>query len=370
MSDSNIAPVNSRREFLSGRALRDELEHAASQVGQQLLPEAPLVPEAGTTIRLGKTAMACNFDVILNPGSGHQLAAASEALDLVDRLEDQMTVYRPHSELSDINRLAAEQPAAVEPQLFELLCRAERLSLDTEGAFDPTSGPLVALWRACKREGRLPDQSEIDRALGCVGFQHVHFHHTDKTLSYDQAGIELNLGSIGKGYALDRAADILDDAQVSDWLLHGGHSSLLARGTHAGWSGWPVGLRNPLFPQRLLGTLLLKNRGMSTSGSGVQFFRHQGQRYGHLLDPRTGWPVEDMLSVTVLAPTAAEADALSTAFYVLGVEKSREYCHNHSDVAALFLLPPRGGSRLEPINCGLPEEDLFFTPEISTPATG
>jgi thiamine biosynthesis lipoprotein len=137
---------------------------------------------------------------------------------------------------------------------------------------------------------------------------------------------------------------------------------VLSQGGHAGHAGWPIGIRNPNFPERQLATLLLSGRGMSTSGSGVQYFRHGGQRYGHLLDPRTGWPVEGMLSVTVLAPTAAEADALSTAFFVLGVEKARGYCHNRTDVAALLIPHPPPGRRLEPINLGIPTDDLFFTP--------
>ena len=120
---------------------------------------------------------------------------------------------------------------------------------------------------------------------------------------------------------------------------------------------------HPLFPDRQLATLLLKDRGMSTSGSAVQFFRHQGQRYGHIIDPRTGWPVDAMLSVTVLAPDAAQAEALSTGFFVLGVEKAQEYCHNHKEVAALLVPAPATGNRLEPVICGIPESDLVFVPE-------
>jgi thiamine biosynthesis lipoprotein len=99
---------------------------------------------------------------------------------------------------------------------------------------------------------------------------------------------------------------------------------------------------------------------MSTSGSAVQFFRVGDRRYGHILDPRTGWPAEAILSVTVLAPTAARAEALSTAFFVAGVEKAREYCHNHTDVAALIVPAPISGQRLEPVNCGIAETDLLW----------
>jgi FAD:protein FMN transferase len=169
---------------------------------------------------------------------------------------------------------------------------------------------------------------------------------------------------MGKGYALDRAAQVLDPA-VSEWLMHGGHSSILARGNHTGCEGWPISVSHPLLPGRQLATLRLKDRGMSTSGSMMQFFRHQGRRYGHIIDSRTGWPVETMLSVTVLAADAAQAEALSTAFFVIGVEMAREYCHNHKDVAALLVPAPAPGSgnRLEPVNCGIPESDLTFIPE-------
>jgi FAD:protein FMN transferase len=170
----------------------------------------------------------------------------------------------------------------------------------------------------------------------------------------------LNLGGIGKGYALDRAGQAMLNEDIGDWLIHGGHSSLLAHGDHNRLGGWPVGIRNPLFPDRRLATIVLQNCALSSSGSGVQHFRHAGRRYGHILDPRTGWPVEGMLSVTVLAPTAAEADALSTAFFVIGVENARRYCDNHQGIRALLIPPPERGRRLEPVNCGIPEELLFW----------
>jgi len=365
-------PTSSRREFVTGRAIQAEIERAGSRVGDEMLVAAEAVaaareiPGGGDTVRLGKVAMACDFDVILNPGPASRLEAASAALDLVDRLEDQMSVYRPHSQLSRLNRIAAEQAVEVEPRLFDLLLLARRLAIATDGAFDPTAGPFVALWRTSKQEHRVPKQSEIDALRELIGIDSVSFDAERRTVRFVRPGVELNLNSIGKGYALDRAGEVLAEAAIEDWLLHGGHSSVLARGGHAGHAGWPIAIRNPLFPERPLATILLRDRGMSTSGSGVQYFRHRGKRYGHIIDPRTGWPVEGMLSVTVLAPTAAEADALSTAFFVLGVEKTIACCHNlrgqQRDVAALILPPPTRGRKLEPINCGLPDDQLFFHP--------
>ena len=352
----------SRRDFLTGRALAGEVEQAGAGLADELLagdePRRP--PAAGPTVRLETRAMACEFCVLTNPGGGDQLLAASEGLDLVHALEDQMTVYREHSEMSRLNRAAADGPVGVEPRLFELLRECDRLCRGTDAAFDPTSGPLIALWRQCRNEGRIPTDDEIAAGLERTGIDHVRFDDVRRTIAYAREGVELNLGSIGKGYALDRVGDLLAERGVADFLLHAGYSSVLARGDHQGRGGWPVGIANPLFLDEQFATILLRDRALSTSGSGVRHFRHGGRRYGHILDPRTGWPVEGMLSVTVLAPTAALADALSTAFFVMGVENARRYCDNNPDVAALLIPPPARGRTLEPIVIGIPEDVLYL----------
>ncbi len=382
MSDSSAT----RREFLAGRALRDEIVTVGQAAGDVLLGEVPeprREPTSGATIRLATSAMATDFAVILNEAHRDDprqpLRWASEALDLVHLLEDQMSVYRPNTELSQLNRVAASRPVPVEERLFELLCRAREMWRETDGCFDPTSGPLIALWRQCRKEVRLPTEWELAERLALVGMQHVEFRsltlrvgsdemRSDSEIqatnvTFDRHGVELNLGSIGKGYALDRAAEILNEQNLTEWLIQGGHSSVIARGGHNGLPGWPVGLRNPLLPQRRLGTIVLRDQALATSGTAVQHFRFEGKRYGHIIDPRTGWPTDNLLSVTVLAPTAAEADALSTAFFVGGVEIARRYCSNHRSVSALLIPPPVSGQRLEPVNLGIPPEQIFWNDE-------
>lgn len=360
--DKTPSPHDSnRREFLTGRVVQKEVERTGSAIADELLKQTERTkPSAGNTVRMSADAMACEFSVVMNPEDTAHFMTASDALEIIHQLEDQMTVYREDSELSDLNRTAYEGSVAVEPQLFELLLKAKEIGEQTQGAFDPTSGPLIALWRTCRQEGRIPSDKEIAECLSHTGLGHIQFDREQLTIRFDDPQAELNLGGIGKGYALDRAGQFLSKSGLENWLFSGGFSSLLARGEHRQLGGWPVGIRNPLFPEQPLGTILLKNRALSTSGSGVQSFRHEGKRYGHILDPRTGWPVEGMLSVTVLAPTAAEADALSTAFFVLGLEKAQEYCDNHPDVSSLLIPPPHRGRRLTPINCGLPDDVLFL----------
>jgi thiamine biosynthesis lipoprotein len=179
------------------------------------------------------------------------------------------------------------------------------------------------------------------------------------TVRFTAPGVELNLGCIGKGYALDRCGELMREAGVDDFLLHGGNSSVLARGSHAArpGDGWTVGVHNPLRPQRRLGEICLRGRCLATSGSGTQFFMHRGHRYGHILDPRTGWPAEGVLSVTVLAPTAAEADGLATAMYVMGLQRSLEFCRVHPEVGFIMLCPGEKSGSLRLHRAGIDEAD-------------
>jgi len=305
--------------------------------------------------------MACDFDVLLNPGQARdELDAASTALDLVHELEQQLSVYRSDSELTVMNQQAFHAAVVARPELFQLLVRGQRLSELTAGAFDPAAGALVNLWRRCRQEFRIPTVEEIEATLPRCGVRQVRLNESENTVAFAQEGIEFNLGAIGKGYAVDRVGETLLAAGVSNWLVHGGRSSIRANGTHAGHDGWPIGLRNALTPDKPFATLLLKDAALGTSGTAVQWFRHEGKRYGHILDPRSGWPVETLLSVSVIAADAATADALSTAFFVLGVEKSLQCCDNlPPSVGAIFFPLPTQGQSLEPILHNVPGERWF-----------
>jgi thiamine biosynthesis lipoprotein len=173
--------------------------------------------------------------------------------------------------------------------------------------------------------------------------QHVALDEPQQTIAFGQRGMAINLNSMGKGYALDRMAELLHDHFVDDYLLHGGKSSVLARGDQPGGdaAGWTVGVRHPLRPAERLAEIRLRDQSLSTSGSGTQFFIRRGRRYGHILDPRTGRPAEGLFSATVIAPTAAEAEGLSTAFYVMGPHEVERYCATHPHLAALLIGPTK-----------------------------
>ncbi|MDX1948661.1 MAG: FAD:protein FMN transferase [Pirellulaceae bacterium] len=368
-----------RREFLRGKSAAEALADAV--IGQpQALDSPAAAGRESFLLSISRDAMACQFEVLL-PGDSTAAEGAVAALDLVERLEAQLTVYRDNSEIMAINRRAATEPIPVEAALFDLLQRSVELFEQTGGAFDITSGPLSKVWGFYRRQGALPAPDEIAAALANVGSQHLQLDRARRTIRFGRPGMELNLGAIGKGHALDCAAAELLSAGAENFVIHGGNSSVLARGGRGISEGgfqkadlptmpaggfqqseisnlkssisptWSVALRHPLRPEIRLAEFFLINQALGTSGSGTQFFHHQGRRYGHILDPRTGWPAQQVLSATVIAPTAEQADALSTAFYVLGNEPAAEYCRAHPEISALLVTAPRAGAiELHPVN--------------------
>jgi thiamine biosynthesis lipoprotein len=341
-----------RRAFLSGRSALEALADVA------LGEPAAQPPHTGTNtgpvlISVQREAMACEFEILQNAGqypTGTDAAIA--ALDRIDLLEGQLSVYRLNSEVSELNRRAAHAPVVVEPGLFGLCKQAAKLSQATGGAFDITAGPLSKVWGFFRRQGAMPSSDDVRQALDLVGSRLLQLDPVEQSLHFQKVGMEINLGAIGKGYALDRAADLMDERGVRDVLIHGGNSSVLARGSRTAGDGWIVALRHPLKPDERLAEFRLRNQALGTSGSGTHFFHYQGKRYGHILDPRTGWPAEGVLAATVIAPTAAQSDALSTALYVLGPERAAEFCARHPENAALLVTPGKraGSFELHPFN--------------------
>jgi len=338
---------STRRDFLRGWAAVDALANAVTgpepEGAEDVAGIAPVRRSVtlAPLLSLQRRAMACDFEVQV-AASRHDGAArhALAVLDLVESLEDQLSIYRPHTEMMRVNREAANGPAVVEPRLFALLMLAANLHAETGGAFDITTGPLSEAWGFSKRAGRMPTDDEIAAALERVGMDGVVLNATNRTVEFRRPGLSLHLNSIGKGYALDRMGELFDSAGVGEYLLHGGRSSVVARGTRPGSSsggGWAIGVPHPLRPGERLGEIDLVNQALGTSGSGTQFFEHEGRRYGHLLDPRNGRPVDGIYSATAIAATGAEADALSTAFYVLGVDGTSEYCDQHPEVGAILV---------------------------------
>jgi thiamine biosynthesis lipoprotein len=280
--------------------------------------------------------MATVFEIQF-PEAGVPRAVALRVFDEIDAMERQLTVYQPTSELSMINARAALAPVPVERELFGLLTDCHRFWAETGGAFDITAGPLIRVWGFHRRQGRMPTREELEEVAPFIGMHHVLLDPRARTVFFEVAGIEMNLGSIGKGYALDRAIEKLFGQGLTSALLVAGKSSIRAVGDAPGNLGWPIELADPFHPSRRLGRFVLENKGLSTSGSSEQSFEHEGKRYGHLLDPRTLWPAPSDRQVTVIASTAARAEALSTAFYVHGLAWSQEFVRKDPSLGVVYV---------------------------------
>jgi len=319
------------------------------------------------TLIIGRAAMACRFELIFNTGEvPHATQLAIEALDLIDEIESRITVYRETSELTLLNATAALGWQPVASDLFALLMHAQDLFALTSGAFDVAAGSLVRSWGFLQRRGRTPAAADLEQARTMAGMQWVEFDPVGKRIRFTRPGVEINLGAIGKGWALDQVVEKLEAAGVKSTLVHGGSSSVRAIGIQGpdipGRSGWRVGVRHPLRPGKRLATITLENQALGTSGSGTQFFIDRGKKLGHILDPRSGLPAECVLSATVIAPCAADADALSTALFVLGVEGLNRVAPPGSAVGAMLVLPARGTHAVRLITANLNDQTLALEP--------
>ncbi len=343
--------ISSRRAFLKGKSAADAVEELVDGLARDRVAEKPVPTASQITaakreqllMHYSRSAMACEFQIFLPYDESPNLAdTALAGLEIIAKLEDQLSVYRPLSEVTRINDCAGLGAIRVEVKLFDLLADARLLSEQTDGAFDITSGPLVKAWGFFRREGRVPGDDELREAMSKIGYRQLELNAEHKSVRFLREGMEINLGAIGKGYALDQCADFLSQNGLRDFVLHGGQSSVLARGQRDGaQAGWNISISHPERVEEVLLQLELKNQAVGTSGTAKQHFFYRGKRYGHLIDPRTGQPVDHLLSATCIAPSAATADALATAFFVLGEEGTRGYCELHSEVGAILVHPDR-----------------------------
>ena len=290
-------------------------------------------------VRVARDAMACEFALLFPASDGRAVPKGSAALDEVERLEARLSVYIEDSDLSRLNRTACDTQVPLDPELFRFLELAGDFSAATAGAFDCVTGALIRAWGFFKGPARVPSADEVSAALAASGFRQVQLDPGARMARFLQRGVEINPGGIGKGFAIDRALErIASEYGRRPVLMQGGKSSVCAVGSPPGEAaGWPVGIGDPLRSGRTLAVVHLRDRALGTSACDRQFFTADGRRYGHILDPRTGVPADAVAGATALAPTAAEADALSTAFFVMGVDATREYCRAHRDVAAVLV---------------------------------
>lgn len=287
-----------------------------------------------------RMSMACLYTIeMYGPDADALPKIANEALDEVDRIDRLMSNYKPDSALSRINAEAARHPVRVDRELFEFLVMATAYNRDSDGAFDITVGPLMKAWGFFLAEGRMPSTSELAAARRHVGSNHVTLNREQGTIAFDTEGVELDLGGIAKGYAVDRVINVLKGRKIAAGLVSAGGSTIYGLGAPPAGAGWDVQIQDPLQAGKVATSVQLKDRALSVAGTSEKFFEAGGVRYSHIMDPRTGSPVQGVLSVAVLTSSGAAGDALDDALFVLGPERSRAYLKRLRNTEALFFLP-------------------------------
>ncbi len=270
---------------------------------------------------------------------GAQAKAASEAvLRKIKKLEAKLTINAPGGEINQLNNNAGLKIVTLSKETISLLKKATQISKLSEGAFDITVGPLVKLWKIGSNDFRIPSKQAIATALKLVSYQDLQI--TGQTARLAEQGQLVDLGGIAKGYAGEVATTIFQEYQIKSAFVNLG-GNVVAVGSKPDGKAWRIGIQNPRGPKgSYIGIVAVKNKSVVTSGDYERFFEKNGQRYHHLLDPHTGVPAKTgLLSVTIVANSPTVADALSTAVFILGLEKGWQLVTNYPELSpeAIFI---------------------------------
>jgi thiamine biosynthesis lipoprotein len=284
--------------------------------------------------RYSHEAMAATFEIIIShEDKRYAQQAAQAAFDMLDQFDQDLSRFIENSDISRINNLSAGQPLQVCLDTFECLQFCRRKHAETKGVFDITVGSLLKCLLNKDKTLRNPSEQELNRARQRTGMDLLRLNKADYTVELLTDGVQIDLGGIGKGYVVDKMAELLDEWSIDVALLNGGYSSVLALGALKGTKGWPVTLSSPRNRKQTLARLVLANRAVS--GSGLQ-------RGRHIVDPRTARPVEAKSATWACAPNAATTDALSTSFMIMSPDEVKLYCSRHKDISAMLVMSQWG----------------------------
>ncbi len=265
-------------------------------------------------------AMGTAFTIKMYGLDRHRMQrTAAQALAEARRLDRMLSNYIPTSELSRVNQEAAEHPVQISREFFNLLAGCHEYSRASNGAFDITVGPLMKVWGFYKDSGHLPRRSEVEAALRDVGYRNLELDAANLTVEFDRAGMNLDPGGIGKGYAVDRMVAILQEHGIRSALVSAGGSSIYGLGAPPGDArGWRIRIRDPQDETRTAAQVFLHDDSLSTSGNYEKFFWADGKLYSHIMDPRTGYPSTGARSVSVIAPRTLDSEVWAKPFYIRG----------------------------------------------------
>lgn len=251
------------------------------------------------------------------------------------RIDDLMSHYKPESQLSKINQHGTEAPVVVDKELFDLIKLSTHYSEITDGAFDITYASVGYLYNY--PEHIHPTEEQIQAALPAVNWRNMKFDDTNHSVFFEHKGMRIDLGGIGKGYAVDRGIEILQQRGIEHAVVTAGGDTRII-GDRMG-RDWLVAIRHPDDPTKVVTRIPLSNAAVSTSGDYERFFDENGVRYHHIIDPKTGHSASKVRSATIIGPTATQTDGMSKTAFVLGPEKALEIINRMPEYDAVFVGP-------------------------------
>jgi len=278
--------------------------------------------------------MGCLINITLSADFKTQAETVLEkAFQEIKRCETKLSRFLSDSEISRINQQAGTHPVEVDDELFSLLNFSVQLSAVTEGAFDISVGPLVALWEEAEKNNQQPSSQAIHMTLEKVGSDKIILNDQEKTIFFLHPEMQIDLGAIGKGYALDRAVSILRQLGVRFAVVDAGSTIYCLSDTSINFD-----IRHPRDPQKTFSAVRLKNQAVSTSANYERFYRINGSKAGHLMDPRQGMPVPtDILSASIVSSSSLLSDVLSTAVFILGPVRSEGLIRTLAGIEAVLV---------------------------------
>ena len=283
------------------------------------------------------TKMGSDFELTLiaeDAQSGKQFLA--EGIAEIERIERLISSWDPASETSKVNRMAGVAPVKVSDELFELVQRAKAISRLTDGAFDVTYASVDPIWSFKGETITPPDSSVIAASVAKIGYQKVFLNPSDKSIFLPDKGMRIGFGAIGKGYAADKVKSLLKAKGVSGGIVNAS-GDLSAWGVQPDGQPWQVGLVNPKNKNKVFAWFPINDRAVVTSGDYERYLLMDGKRFGHIINPKTGYPAQGVISCTVFAPKAELADALATALFVLGIENGLYFVNQLPEIDAILI---------------------------------
>jgi len=283
-----------------------------------------------------KYAMGTIFEIAAYDAvSEHAAASIDKAFQEVVRIDDVLSNYKPESALSHLNQSAHFHTEKVPLDLYLFVEQSLQFSKLSGGKFDLTVGPLVNLWKAALSGDSMPSRAQQEQARACVGYEKIELTPPDE-ITFHSSCLQLDPGSIGKGYAVDRAAEMLRSQGIRDALINAGGSTMLAMGSPPGQTAWRVQLRDP--SHQVLPYVLLKDQSISTSEQTPRSLLGSDSA-GHIVNPDTGQPVDSQFAVSVVASTGAVSDGFSTTLLLLGPEQGKPLVARTPGVSAIWISP-------------------------------